>query len=341
MRRILSTALVLFLGIPLAAAQQKKVVITSSGAYYSPLGEKEIAELRAAAPGIRLVAPAKEQLMAELADANGIIGAFTPEMLKAAPKLQWVQVGVAGVERILTPELKTSHVTLTNCKILQGPEIADHAFAFLLALTRELHRSIPRRAQEEWATRAYSPIELQGKTAVVFGVGGIGTQIAVRAAAFGMRVIGVDPKDQPYIPYLQKAVPPDRLDAVLPEADVIFVSAPRTELTEKVFGERQFGLMRKGAYFIVVSRGALYDGNALAKAIESKHLAGAGLDVTDPEPLPKGHPLWKFENVLITPHIAGRSDGEHRRYMELFKENLHRFAAGEALLNIVDKQKGY
>ena len=341
MRRMLSATLVLFLGLPCAVAQQKKVVVIGSGTYYSLLDAKEIAELQAAAPGVRLVAPNEERLMEELADADGVIGSVNPRILKAAPKLQWIQVGFAGVERLLTPELKASNITLTNCKILQGPEIADHAFALLLALTRELHRIVPRRTTEEWASRTYNPIELQGKTAVVFGVGGIGTQIAVRAAAFGMRVIGVDPKDQPYVPFLQKSVPPDRLDAVLPEADVVFVSAPHTKLTEKVFGPRQFELMKKGAYFIVVSRGALYDGQALARVLESKQIAGAGLDVTDPEPLPKGHPLWKFENVIITPHIAGRSDGENRRYFELFKENLRRFAAGEALLHIVDKQKGY
>ncbi len=237
--------------------------------------------------------------------------------------------------------MKASSITLTNCKILQGPEIADHAFALLLSLTRELYRSIPRRTQEEWTTRSYNPIELQGKTAVGVGVGGIGTQIAVRAAAFGMRVIGVDPKDLPYVPFLQKTVPPDRLDAVLPEADVVFVSAPHTVLTEKMFGARQFELMKQGAYFIAVSRGPLYNGEALAKASESKHLAGAGLDVTDPVPLPKEHPLWKLTNVVITPHIAGRYDGENRRYLDLYKENLRRFASGETLLNIVDKQKGY
>jgi phosphoglycerate dehydrogenase-like enzyme len=99
--------------------------------------------------------------------------------------------------------------------------------------------------------------------------------------------------------------------------------------------------LKEGSYFIVVSRGKLYDGMALASALESKHLAGAGLDVTEPEPLPKGHPLWKFDNVIITPHIAGRSDGEHARYIALFKENLVRFGKGEPLLNVVDKQKGY
>ena len=124
--------------------------------------------------------------------------------------------------------------------------------------------------------------------------------------------------------------------------DVVFVAAPSTAETAKMVGARQFALMKKTAYLIVVSRGRLYDMDALVKAIETKQIAGAGIDVTDPaEPLPPGHPLWKFENVIITPHIAGRSDGEHARYMEIFRENLRRFANNEPLINVVDKQKGY
>jgi phosphoglycerate dehydrogenase-like enzyme len=279
--------------------------------------------------------------MAELADADAVIGNISPEIMRAAPRLKWVQVGSAGVERFLTPELVKSSIVLTNCKIVQGPEIADHAFAMLLALTRQINRAVVDRTKQSWPTQEYRPLELRGRTAVIVGVGGIGTQIAVRASAFGMRVIGVDPKDIPLVPYLEKTVPPDRLNEVLPEADVVFVSAPHTPQTEKMFGERQFSLIKPNGYFIAVSRGKLYDANALVAALQSKHLAGAGLDVTDPEPLPKGHALWQFENVVITPHIAGRSDGEYRRYMELYKENLRRFAAGEPLLNVVDKQKGY
>ena len=279
--------------------------------------------------------------MQELADADAAMGSITVEMVRAGKKLQWVQVFSAGVEPYLSPELVESNIILTNCKIAQGPEIADHAFAMLLGLTRELHRIIPRRTQEEWNTRGYHPLELQGKTAVVIGVVGIGTQIAVRAWAFGMKVIGVDPKDIPPTPFLPRTVPPDRLDQVLPEADVVFVAAPHTRESEKMIGARQFSLIRKGGYFIAVSRGKLYDAMALAQALESKHLAGAGLDVTDPEPLPKGHPLWKYENVIITPHYAGRSDGERARYLALFKENLRRFGAGEHLIYVVDKQKGF
>jgi phosphoglycerate dehydrogenase-like enzyme len=341
MRKLLWIGIIAALCANPTLGQKKKVVVTWQGSYYSPLGAAELAELRAAAPDVNLVAPDQDRLLVELADADGVIGIINPEMIAAAKKLQWVQVGVAGVERFLSPELVNSKITLTNCKILQGPEIADHALAMLLALTRELHRIIPRRTNEEWATRDYRPIELQGKTAIVVGMGGIGMQIAVRADAFGMRVIGVDLKDMPYLPFLVKCVPPDRLDAVLPEANVVFVAAPFTRQTNLMFGARQFQLLKEGSYFIVVSRGKLYDGMALASALESKHLAGAGLDVTEPEPLPKGHPLWKFDNVIITPHIAGRSDGEHARYIALFKENLVRFGKGEPLLNVVDKQKGY
>ena len=341
MRKAFFLVLLFLASASLLPAQSKKVVVTMPGTYYSPLGPSEISKLQAAAPNINLVVPEQSRMMEELADADGIIGTITPEMIRTAKKLKWVQVLVAGVDRVLTPELVNSDITLTNCKIVQGPEIADHAMAFLLALTRELHRAIPARTKEEWTTREYHPIELQGKTAVVIGVGGIGTQIAVRAHACGMQVIGVDPRDVPYMPFLRKVVPADRLDTVLPEADVVFVAAPLTPQSAKMMGAKQFGLMKKNSYFIAVSRGGLYDTVALVNALETKQLAGAGLDVTDPEPLPKGHPLWKFENVIITPHIAGRSDGESARYLALYKENFRRFAAGEPLLNVVNKQKGY
>ncbi|MBI4166093.1 MAG: D-2-hydroxyacid dehydrogenase [Acidobacteria bacterium] len=340
-RAILAVVAIFSCVLALMAGEKKIVVLTAPGTYDSPIGPAEIKEFEAYAPGVCIVAPDKAHLMEELADADGVLGPINPEMVRAAKKLQWVQVFSAGVEHYLFPELANSNITLTNCKITQGPEIADHAFALLLALTRELNRIIPQQAEEEWDSRSYNPLELQGKTAVVIGVGGIGTQIAIRAWAFGMKVIGVNPKDIPHTPYMAYTVPPDRLDSVLPEADVVFVSAPLTRESEKMVGAKQFSLIKQGGYFICVSRGKLYDAMALAQALESKHLAGAGLDVTDPEPLPKGHPLWKMENVVITPHIAGRSDGTRARYLELFKENLRRFGAGEPLIHVVDKQKGY
>ena len=325
---------VALLGASWAAAQTKKVLVTG-------LRPEAVEELRSAAPGLNLVAAEEGRLGAQVADADAILGTITPQLVAAGQQLKWAQVYSAGVERYLTPELRASPITLTNCKIIQGPNIADHALALLLALTRALNRTLPAQARGEWSRGQHRLIELTGKTAVVIGVGGIGMQIAQRARAFDMRVIGVDPKDIPYTSLLERVVPPDRLDEVLPEADVVFVSAPLTRESQGMMGARQFERMKKGSYFIAVSRGKLYSTEALVKALDSRQLAGAGLDVTDPEPLPQGHALWKFDNVLITPHIAGGSDRVQERRMALLKENLRRFAAGAPLLNVVDKERGY
>src|SRR5262249_35634325 len=157
---------------------------------------------------------------------------------------------------------------------------------------------------------------------VVIGVGGLGSQIAQRANGFGMKVIGVDVRDIPVTNIVQRVVHPDMLNSVLPEADVVFVSVPHTTKSEGMLGQPQFGLMKKGSYFIAMSRGKIYNHAALVKALDSKRLAGAGLDVTDPEPLPKGHPLWKFPNVIITPHVSGGSDNLQKRTDDLVRENI-------------------
>lgn len=324
----------LLLVIAPVAAQTRKIVVTN-------MPTEAVRELQSVTPAVKVVAAERDRLLEEAADADAILGGITPQVFRAARKLKWVQVYSAGVENYCFPEFVASPVVLTNCKIIQGPNIADHAMALLLSLTRGLNRAIPARAQEEWQRGQYRPIELRGKTAVIVGVGGIGSQIAQRASAFGMNVIGVDPKDAPLSEHVSRMVYPDRLDNVLPEADVVFVAAPLTRESEGMLGPRQFELMKTGVYFIAVSRGKLYDTDALVKALDGKKLAGAGLDVTNPEPLPKGHALWKFENVVITPHIAGQSDNVQARRMELIKENIARFAEGRPLLNVVDKQKGY
>jgi phosphoglycerate dehydrogenase-like enzyme len=316
----------------LCPAQQKKIVVFG-------LPSSSIQELQAASPGAIVVAATDADGAAKLADADGAISP-PAQLLSGAKNLKWVQTSSAGVERY-APLLKDRPVVLTNCKIVQGPNIADHAMALLLVLTRDLHSVIPNLPKEEWTRSAYRGVELSGKTAVIIGVGGIGMQIAQRAHAFGMNVIGVDPKDISYTYFLKKVVPPDRLDTVLPEANVVFVSAPLTAQTKGMMGDKQFQLMKQNSYFVAVSRGELYSTDALMKALDSKRLAGAGLDVTNPEPLPKGHPLWKFRNVVITPHIAGSSDVVSGRRLELYKENIRRFLSGEPMLNVVDKERGY
>ena len=250
-------------------AQQKKILVTG----VTPDG---IAELQTASPGATIVGASDQELMAHVADADAIIGTINPELVRAGKKLKWVQIGSAGVERYLhlsTPELKDSNIILTNGKIIQGPEIADHAFALLLTLTRDIRRYVLDQSKEEWPRGRERLLELRDKTALVIGVGGIGTQIAARAKAFGMKVIAVDPKDIPLSPFIDQVVQPNRLDTVIPEADVVFVAAPHTPESDQMIGSRQFDLMKQGAYFVAVSRGRLYSMDGLVRALDSKKLS--------------------------------------------------------------------
>jgi phosphoglycerate dehydrogenase-like enzyme len=336
MRRVTFVALTCTLVL---VAQQKKILVSDGDA---PL----IEELQGITTQARIVPVTEANVMSEIVEADAYIGEITSTEVRAGKNLKWVGVMSAGVERVLFPadgssDLRDSNITLTNNKIVQGPEIADHALAMLLMLSRNLYILYKNDQQQLWNPRSFHGIELNGKTAVVVGVGGIGTQISVRANAFGMTVIGVDTEDKPFLPFLKRVVKPDQFDDVLPQADVVFISVPDTPKSHKMMGAHQFELMKRNSYFIAVSRGGIYDMNGLVKALDEKRLAGAGVDVTDPEPLPKGHALWKFENVIVTPHIAGRSDQDSVRMVGTIKDNIRRFVEGKPLVNVVDKQKGY
>ena len=327
-----------------AVAADKKIVIRalSSGFAYDD-DAIERYKKEAGDHADIVAARTAEDFEKELVDADGIVGGISKEQFAKAENLKWVQSTSAGVEAYsFWPEFMASDVALTNCKVVQGPTIGDHAFALLLAMTRGLHEYIPNR--REWKSRADAPktmTELPGMTAVVIGMGGIGTQIAQRAHGFGMDVIGVDPKDIPVSIFAPVIVPPDQLDEVLPKADVVFVAAPLTPESEHMVGAKQFDLMKNGAFFVAVSRGRLYDKGALIKAIDSQKLAGAGLDVTDPEPLAADDPLWQFDNIVITPHVASHARGSDVRRLGVIAGNVGRFARGEPLTHVVNKAVGY
>jgi phosphoglycerate dehydrogenase-like enzyme len=331
-------ASLLLISVCALSAQTKKILVDREE-------DELVQDLRSVSQKARLVPVNKSNVMQEIGDADAFIGNITPAEVRAGKNLKWVQVMSAGVENVLFmsggSDLRDSNIVVTNNKIVQGPEIADHAMAMLLTLSRNLRKYIADDQQENWDGRRFEGIELNGRTAVVIGVGGIGMQIATRAWAFGMNVIGVDPEDKPFSPFLKKVVKPDQLDEVLPQADVVFISTPHTEKSHKMMGAHEFELLKPHSYFVAVSRGGIYDMGGLVKALDSKRLAGAGVDVTDPEPLPKGHALWKFNNVVITPHIAGRSDRDFERMSGTVKDNIKRFVDGKPLINVVDKQKGY
>lgn len=337
--RILLVTLISIVALPLHAADLKVVVIGQS--------PDLVSELRAGKPSnitithVRNRGDGDANVLREAADADAIIGGPSIAVVKAAKQLKWVQITSAGVKPYLYPELVESDAVMTNAQTLSSAAIADHGFAMLLALTRKLNHFIPDRTNETWKGGNYDLVELEGMTALVIGTGGIGSNVARRAKAFGMTVIGVDPEEFPPRLSFDRMVFPDRLDTVIPEADAIFVCAPHTTDSEGMLGPAQFDLMKRGSYFIAVSRGKLYDMGALVKALDSQHIAGAGVDVTDPEPLPPGHPLWKFDTAIITPHVATQGLLGTELRLELYKDNIARFAAGERLRNVVDMRKEY
>jgi len=305
---------------------------------------EELADLKSAAPSVQLVeCKSEEEAIRHVVDAHASYGFLSQSVIRAGKSLTWVQQPSAGVEHLVEmPELLKSDIILTNMQRAYGPEIADQAMGYLLAFTRSLTHFVRTQTKEEWQSRGPGIVldELAGKSLLVIALGGIGSEIARRAAAFGMRVIATDPKVLDRPPFVEELHRPDAFTSLLPRADVIASAVPLTRETRKMIGAKQFAMMKPGVILINVSRGGVIDTPALVDALDSKQVAAAGLDVTDPEPLPKGHPLWS-RNVIITPHSAGQSPGGERRRHEYFRENLRRFAAGEMLLNIVDKKAGY
>jgi phosphoglycerate dehydrogenase-like enzyme len=288
---------------------------------------ERLSELAEVAPGVELVQCRDDaEALANVAGAHASYGFISAKLIRAGKDLRWVQQGSAGVEQLMEiPELVEGDIVLTNMQRVYAPEIADQALGYLLTFTRSLAHFIREQPSQQWRSREPGVVldELMGKTMLIVGLGGIGTEIARRAYGFGMRIVATDPKVLERPLFVEELHKPAAFHDLLPRADVVASAVPLT-----------------GVILVNVSRGKVVDTDALIDALDRKQVAAAGLDVTDPEPLPKGHPLWS-RNVIITPHNAGQSTGVERRRHELFRENLRRFVAGEMLLNVVDKKVGY
>lgn len=306
------------------------------------------AEIARVAPRLRVVAGlSADEALRRAAEAHACDGSYaTPEFLRAATNLVWVQAGSAGVERwVSIPEIAASErIVLTNMRAVHAPVIADHAFAMLLALTRDLPVHLANRAEGRWqreGSGTLQPLGLEGRTLLVVGLGGIGTEIARRGHGFGMRVLATRRSDADAPAFVERVERADALLELLPDADVVAIAAPLTPETEGLFDEKAFAAMREGSILVNIARGRIVRTDALVAALRSGRLAGACLDVTEPEPLPPEHELWRMPNVVITPHVAGVAELTDARRRALLLENLRRFDAGEPLLNTVDPKAGY
>lgn len=316
----------------------RKILITR-------VGEDDVALLQAQFPDTELiVAASSADALSKAADVDAIVGACNAELVNAARQLVWVQIFSAGAERCLAvPRVASGEILLTNMQKMSAPVIGEHAVAMALALARGLvGYAKDMRSGTLFASRreATGMVSLSSKTMLVVGLGGIGTEAARRGAALGMRVIGTRNSSRNGPDFVEYVGLSDELLELVGQADVIVNALPITPATRGLLDDEFFAAAKTGAIFINVGRGATVDSDALLAALRQGKLAAAGLDVTDPEPLPEDHPLWQLKNVIITPHVSGRG-GERERHKVLLRENLRRYVAGEALLNVVDPERGY
>lgn len=306
------------------------------------LAEELVAEIRQVSEQVEVVRVDSDVAdLAIMPEIEVVCGHISREMFARRQKLKWMQSWGAGVDGLLHPELVESDVVLCSAKGTVGVHLAEHAMALLLGLTRGLHTAVRNPSWEpRWAIRAAS-WELIDRTMGIVGLGGTGRELARRAGAFGMRIIAVDPEGVAVPEAVEACWGMDQFPALLEQSDVVAVCAPLTPESAGLFDAAAFARMQRHALLINVTRGQIVDEQALLAALAEGQIGGAGLDVVPQEPLPADHPLWRMDNVLITPHTAGGSPNRDGRSVALFCENLRRYLAGAPLLGAIDKRKGY
>ncbi len=307
-----------------------------------PLPPNMLAELLTLVPGARIVTEADLAAEPALIERVEVCYAHLPSKLwPRAATLRWFQSPWAGMEGLLAiPEARRHPAMFTNARIHAAP-IGEHLWGMLLSLVRNLPRARELQRRRRWDRGAFEPgpALLEGRTLCVAGLGEIGARCARIGRAFGMRVIGIRRGALPH-PDADEVVGPADRGRAFAAADVVMAVLPATGATRAFIGRAEFALMR-GTLFLNAGRGSTVDTDALVAALRDGTVRAAGLDVTDPEPLPRRHPLWRMPNVLITPHYAGSSAENEERAARVFLDNLRRFAAGEPLVNLVDKAAGY
>jgi phosphoglycerate dehydrogenase-like enzyme len=301
--------------------------------------------LAAAMPELEvIVAEDMPQAEQAIATAEGAFGTITPALLRRAARLRWLQAPQAAPPAgYYYPELIAHPVEITNFREIYSDHIGAHVMAFVLAFARGLQHYIPQQLRREWKRLPQDTgvIHLPEATALVVGVGGIGSEVARLCSAFGMQVIGVDERRREAPPGVTALHRADELDALLPAADFVILTVPHTPETEGFMNRARFQEMKKTAFFINIGRGLTTRLDDLAAAIEAGEIAGAGLDVFEQEPLPANHKLWTLPGVLITPHTAGHGPYLDQRRYDIILDNCRHFLAGQPLRNLVDKARWF
>lgn len=301
--------------------------------------------LHSALPQYQIViAETEEDVRRELPDADAVYGWIPPHLLPLADRVRWLQTRMAGPQPgFYYDELVAHPLVATNIRGIFDDHIAQHILMFVLALARGLPYYMDAQRARRWDpdARRHEYVDLAGATALIAGVGGIGHETARLCHEFGMRVLGVDQRWEYDTPNVERH-DPDELDDLLPQADFVIVTLPHTPQTEGMWNRARFARMKPPAYFINIGRGATTRLDDLVAALEAGEIAGCALDVYETEPLPAEHPLWTMPNVILTPHVAVHEAANlDERHYAVLLENARRFAAGEPLINVVDKASWY
>ena len=279
-----------------------------------------------------------------IGEAEAAFGTIPPDLLPRARRLKWLQAPQAAPPAgYYYPALAAHPVEISNFREIYNDHIGAHVMAFVLAFARGLDRYIPQQLRREWKKPEEDAgvVHLPEATMLVVGVGGIGGEVARLAAAFGMRVLGVDERRRDAPPEVAELHRADELDALLPQADFVVLTVPHTPETEGFMNRARFQAMKRGAFFINIGRGMTTRLDDLAAALRAGEIAGAGLDVFEAEPLPADHPLWTMPGVLVTPHVAGYGPYLDERRFAIVLDNCRRFLEGRELRNRVDKARWF
>lgn len=271
-----------------------------------------------------------------------ILGGFPPAVCAAAPNLRWVQSFSTGMDKFLFPEIvERDEVMISNVAGLYASQGGEHAWALLLALTRQIPLAVKNKEKRLWASEAV--VEIAGVTMGVIGMGGFGVEISKRAQGYDMKVIAIDPVRTEKPPFVHELLPTSKetLHDLLRRSDIVMMACPLTKETYHLISTEELALMKPSAYLINVTRGGIIDEPALVDALKAGQIAGAGLDVTEKEPLAQDSPLWDAPNLILTPHRAGASQHRPRKIFEFFLQNMNRYINGQKPVNVIDKRKGY
>ncbi len=311
-----------------------------------PVSEEQKAYLDECSKGpreVELIWRAPEEMTEEdYASASALMNFFPPQGVSKAANLEWMQLASAGADAFCKEGILPESCVLTNSSGAFSLSVGEHMLAMTLTMIRNFPQYKANQATHTWQDEGRI-ISIEGSTVAVLGMGDIGSFYARKMNALGARVIGVRRHECPKPEYLEEQVTLDRLDEILPKADIVAMVLPGGEETRHLINDRTLALMKENSYILNVGRGSSIDQAALCRALDSGHIRGAALDVTDPEPLPKDDPLWDYKNVLITPHVAGwwHLRETFNRVVRIFGTNLKHFVHSEKMENVVNRNLGY